>query len=351
MLHKLWRVAGQPTAAHWHAWMGQWAELLHAGQDPLQALALSIELNSQARTSAKLRHILQAAHGALEKGESLIDAFNKASHGNVPAMLQLALECASKSGDLATSLQVQANRWQMVQHMRKDLWRGLSYPLLVLGLAIASWIFLAQATQGLVKTSPWRFTPANFSDWLLLTGGLGALLLAPLVWFEHRHKHTKRASTMDRWGLLMPGPAWAASDYFFVLACELQSGIDLLQCLRPRVHNSGSKTVFAKNTTLELNQFTMQLQHLISRGAGLSAAIAQAQGPRFLVQQAKIAEQSGKLSDCFLLASKVYELRARNAQHRLQTTLPPITLASAALVLALAYQTTLAPLYANLGAL
>jgi type II secretory pathway component PulF len=69
-----------------------------------------------------------------------------------------------------------------------------------------------------------------------------------------------------------------------------------------------------------------------------------------LIAQAKIAEHTGRLDTCFFLASKVFEIQAKKRQDQLQAWLGPLTLLTAAGILVYAYQSTLAPLYANLGA-
>ena len=94
-----------------------------------------------------------------------------------------------------------------------------------------------------------------------------------------------------------------------------------------------------------------QIQLNLKQGMSLSQAMQAAQAPSFLIRQSQLAEQTGNLAYCFFLAAKVYEMQAIEAQRKLQSVLPPIALAVAALTLAMAYQFTLAPLYNNLTGL
>jgi type II secretory pathway component PulF len=95
----------------------------------------------------------------------------------------------------------------------------------------------------------------------------------------------------------------------------------------------------------EMLLFCMQLQRGVARGLGVAQAMAAAQAPKLMVQQAELAEQTGRLDRCFLLLYHFYDTQAKLRLQRLNALLGPATLLLAALVLGLAFNTTLGPLY------
>lgn len=330
----------------WQNWMGQWAELIQSGMPVLDALTLSTELQNTNRQACALQASLHRTAQFLQKGQSLQTAF-RASCGALPMPLEVALLCAQANGDLGTALQEQLHRWKATTEANQALGRSLIYPGVVLLMAIACWVFLHHVTSPHTAT-PLKQTGQLFglSEILLMAGG-AILTLAAFV----RATRKPANSSVQFW---MPHKAWLASNFHHVIACELQAGLDLLHCLRHRVMPGQSwRKVFSQDskTTLGLNQLMARIQLYLKQGMSLSQAMQAAQAPSFLIRQSQLAEQTGNLAYCFFLAAKVYEMQAIQAQRKLQSVLPPIALAVAALTLAMAYQFTLAPLYNNLTGL
>lgn len=334
------------TPVTWQTWMGQWAELIQSGMPVLDALALSTELQGNNRQARVLQARLVRTAEFLQQGQSLQTAF-RAACGTLPLPLEVALLCAQANGDLGGAVHEQLQRWKTTCEASRALGRSLIYPGVVLLLAIACWVFLHQ-----VSSPHWAQTPAQqnamfkLSDVLLLAGG-GLLLAAGLG----RVMKKQTQANEQHW---MPHKAWLASNFYHVIACELQAGLDLMHCLRFRVMPASSwlnpLTQEAK-TTLALNQMMALVQRNLKQGMNLAQAMQHARAPGFLIRQSQLAEQTGNLAYCFFLASKVYEIQARDAQQKLQSVLPPLALGIAALTLAMAYQFTLAPLYNNLTGL
>ncbi|MCR2745144.1 type II secretion system F family protein [Limnobacter parvus] len=333
-------------ALTWQTWMGQWAELIQSGMPVLDALTLSTELQGSNKQSRLLQARLMRTTEFLQQGQSLQTAF-RAACGTLPLPLEVALLCAQANGDLGGSVNEQLHRWKVTSEASQALGRSLIYPGVVLLLAIACWVFLHQVSSPHLATTHTNQTASSsFSDGLLLLGA-GLLLAAGVSKAMKAQTHT----TEQHW---MPHKAWLASNFYHVIACELQAGLDLMHCLRFRVMPPSSwsnlLTQEAK-TTLNLNQMMTLVQRHLKQGMNLAQAMQQAKAPSFLVRQSQLAEQTGNLAYCFFLASKVYEIQARDAQRKLQSVLPPLALGIAALTLAMAYQFTLAPLYGNLTGL
>lgn len=332
----------------WQNWMGQWAELLGSGMPVLDSLELSGELQNVNRQGRLLLERLQSTGKFLQSGQSLQTAF-RASFGVLPTPLEVALLCGQASGDMGTALKEQLQRWQTTREARVTLGKSLIYPCVVLVLALACWTFLHQVSSPHLTGKP--INPHSESDWAntLLLGGLFLMTMAVGL---RIHQHGTRSDSY----FLMPHKAQLASDFYHIIACELQSGLDLIHCLRhrnlPQISCWKLGVINPQGHMLdELNRLVNSVQTDLRRGLGFGQAMQQAQAPQFLIRQCQLAEQTGNLAHCFFLAAKVYEMRAKAAQDRLQNILPPLALALSAATLAMAYQFTLAPLYGNLTGL
>ena len=324
-------------------WMDSWANLTLAGMPTLDALELSLEMLPGDRSGHALRLNATRAKQFVESGQTLITSF-RAAFKHLPQPLELALVCAQASGDLGESLRMQVQRWEQEDEARQRLFKSLSYPVVVLLLSIACGVFLSHMTRfNALPMHTTNQTP-DLATMLLLAGGL--LLLAALI---AKYKHTGQPTA---WWQRVPSASVAASNFYHVIACELKAGHDLIHCLRhqplARAMLPGLNTP-ARLATMSLNQMAAELRHHLQAGQSFSTALELSKAPIFLIRQAQLAEHTGHLDHCFEVAAKVYSLRAKQAQQRLETLLAPITLACAALILILAYQSTLAPLYQNLG--
>lgn len=332
----------------WLTWMGQWAELLGSGMPVLDSLELSGELQNGTRQGQLLVERLQRTGKFLQSGQSLQTAF-RASFGVLPTALEVALMCGQASGDLGAAMKEQLQRWQSTREANVALVKSLIYPGVVLVLALACWFFLHQVS------SP--HLPGKTTNTGVEPGGANALLLGGVcvMAIAISGRMRQRLAQSESYFFLPHRPR-LASDFYHIIGCELQSGLDLMHCLRHRnlPHMTAWKLVPFKlqgHMLDELNQLMLSVQTKLGQGQGFGQAMQQAQAPQFLIRQCQLAEHTGNLAHCFFLAAKVYDMRAKTAQARLQNILPPIALALSAATLALAYQFTLAPLYGNLTGL
>ncbi|HEX4844032.1 MAG TPA: type II secretion system F family protein [Limnobacter sp.] len=320
------------AGAEWREWMKHWAELNRVGMSAIDALQVSRELQA-ANSNKGLSDSLRLVQQSLESGMDMVQAF-RVSVKNLPSPLLTALQCAQASGNLTHALDMQLSRWSKTSDAKQQLVRSLIYPLFVLTLSIACWIFMASLNIDADATAP-NHNQANLNWAEYLMGG-GAMVLL-FAWMVHASKPPQTLLYSKRFD---PRPDLHLATHFHVMACELDAGIDILQALKPRPGNSRA-----------LNLFLSQLARLIGQGMRLSEAMAQAGAPTFMTRQARMVEHTGNMAACFFLAAKVYDLRASRCIQRLQITLPPLALSASAMVLVMAYQTHIAPLYANLGAL
>lgn len=332
----------------WQTWMGQWAELLGSGMPVLDSLELSGELQNGNRQGRLLLERLQRTGKFLQSGQSLQTAF-RASFGALPTPLEVALMCGQASGDLGTALNEQLQRWRTTREANVALGKSLIYPGVVLVLALACWVFLHQVSSPHVAGK--TIDTHGESGWAnaMLLGGVFVMVIALGM------RMLRQTNGSDR-HFFMPHRPRLASDFYHIIACELQAGLDLMYCLRhrnfPQMTGLRLGPINPQGHMLnELNRLVSSVQIHLRQGLGFGQAMQQSQAPRFLIRQCQLAEQTGNLAHCFFLAAKVYDMRAKAAQDRLQNILPPLALALSALTLAMAYQFTLAPLYGNLTGL
>ncbi len=326
-------------------WMDAWSSLTQAGMPTLDALDLSMEMLPKSRSGQALQLKLTRAKQFVESGQTLTTSF-RAAFKYLPQPLELALVCAQASGDLGQSLQTQVQRWEQEDEARQRLVKSLTYPVVVLLMSIVCWAFLSHVTRLNVMSKNTTDASTDLGTVLLATGSLllGAALIA-----KYRH-----SGQPTEWWWRVPSASSATSSFYHVIACELKAGYDLIHCLR---HQPLARAMFPGLSTpsrlamMSLNNMTTQLRHHLQAGLAFSTALEHSNAPGFLIRQGHLAEHTGHLDHCFEVAAKVYSLRAKQTQQRLEALLAPITLACAALILIVAYQTTLAPLYQNMGSI
>ncbi|MCQ8897450.1 type II secretion system F family protein [Limnobacter humi] len=317
----------------WIDWMSQWAELCHTGLSALEALELSLEWMTQHGQHRRLQDRLGPCIEALQGGVAPEQVFG-AQHNNWPAPLQLAVRCAQVHGDWSQALTRQSQEWRQAQQFRHSLLQSLSYPALVLFSAVGLWILLG-------STVGFSIPPLSLDlpTTLIMTGGAIAVVGLVLRSRVSQHRALGFGAYLGRWKIR---PALQVHQHFFTMACELEAGVDLLKVLnRPLTGRSAMEKALA--------EFNHHLLRSLQRGNRLSSALEQAQAPGFLVSQGRLAEHSGNLHQCFNLCARIYLTMAQQRRQRLSTWLSPMALGVSGLVILLAYQTTLAPLYQQLG--
>lgn len=333
----------------WLDWLDDFVKLLEAGLPIVESLNLSIEIGQHQRGFKPLQKRLEGVCRRLEAGQALDQAF-LLDMEPWPEPIEIAFRCAPQSGDLAAILRRHLNHWCEYSDAKSQTLKSMIYPSMVLMLVIMAWILLESNTSSfdLSSMQPPPEIPNiwKLEDWLLTVGvTLGGLALL-LNWSKQSHQVPKRNLKPQGW---RPATAWYYSHFFFEIGSGLEAGLDLLYCLRlsncrPRRVGWGQRGVFK-----ELTEFSARMERAVRHGHSLHAAFQECGAPVFLLRQSAVAERTGNLANCFILASKVFELEARKRQTRLNASLAPTTLAVAAGFLVYAFQSTLAPLYSHLG--
>lgn len=336
--------------ASWLSWLEDFVRLMEAGLPVMESFELSLEIGRQQRGFHAIEKRLMAVHGRLQAGHSMDKAFVMDLNA-WPEPIEIATRNLPPSGDFAGTLRRHLTHWQEYRKSQETIRKSMSYPACVLALVLLAWGLLKHQTQGLLLANPVSngtgLTPSWSLSESLLLGGIGLAVLGLGLRGMQLEQSTRLAAFGPRgW---RPATAWAYCHFFFEVASGLESGLDLLQCLRqshcrPR-HSAGK----GGSVQAQLGLFSSTLERAIRQGQGFQQALGACRAPAFLLRQAALAERTGHLATCFHIASKVYELEARKRQSRLESTLGPLTLLLAAGFLTYAFQTTLAPMYAQLG--
>ncbi|GLR27378.1 type II secretion system F family protein [Limnobacter litoralis] len=330
----------------WIQWFDQWIALLNAGLPLVDSLELSITMQSGLHSRGAMVNALRSSVVDLQAGVNLCSAF--ADHGRrVPPEICIALMCAQNTGDFAGQLRAHCDRWQRWLAARKALLNSLSYPLFVcLCALLCSWFLHNQPL--LASATPESQPTDLYSASSVLSGvGLLSLLCLMPLWFNKRHAiHSKSLPLFGHW---LPIKALASAQYFFLIACELEAGVDLIHSLRTRPLQHKVQLLGSSRQWQSLNRLATRLVRSIQRGQGLHQSCLNAGAPDLLSQQINVAQHTGQLAQAFHLTAKVCEAQALIQLKKLQAVAGPVLLALAGLTLALAYQHSIAPLYSQLG--
>lgn len=332
--------------ASWIQWFDQWITLLNAGLPVLDALDLSVTMQANVVRGKPLTRALLQVTRDIKAGANLCEAFEKATP-RLPREISLALLCAQNTGDFAGQLRAHCERWQRWMNARKALLNSLCYPVFVLVCALlCCWFLNSQPLSVSAEVKTIQSPESAWINGLAGAGLLGLLCLLP-AWFQQARpaSHTP-LRTAGHW---LPTKALVSANYFFLIASELDAGIDLLHCLRPRASKDHTRLPGAGRHWNTLNRLSIRLVQGIHRGQGLYLACMQAKAPAVLCQQIDLAQHTGHLAQAFHLTARVCEAQALMQLNRIQALAGPVLLLLSGAALALAYQSNISPLYDQLG--
>lgn len=337
-----------PSNHDWINWFEDWTDLLKAQLPTLEALILSQDILKSHGGNRGLLNSLGIAQERLSNGTSLADSFDQLPHP-VPTEVLLAFECGQQTGRISETCQEHLAAWKERILARQALIRSMAYPFLVLLASGFCWWLLDFTTAAVKQTLPSNSQTAwSLPDYLILAGSLLGMIVLPKALKDRQHRATEKTQCMPLGGL-SPAKAWYISQFFFSIEQELQAGFDILHCLRHRPLRHYRPFVGQKATHQQLNLLNARLHQQLKDGGSFADAMNRAGAPDFMARHAKISEQTGDLASTYSTGVKLFQIEARKRQKRIQNLLGPITLMLAALTLVAAYQSSVAPLYNNLG--
>lgn len=339
-----------PSTTEWVRWFEDWTELLEAQIPTLEALTLSQDILKHHNGNSQLVANLDLVRNRLSEGDTLVAAFENL-HCPVPSEIFLALECGQQTGKVYEACKLHLRNWKKRIDANQALVKSMIYPFIVLLASAFCWWLLDFTTAAVKQTIPAHELGGwSFADYLIISGVCLCLITLPKALTDKKRQAFSSPNSINLVGF-SPSKAWYIAQFFFSIEQELKAGFDILYCLRHRPLKGYRPFIGQKATHQQLNLLNARLHEFIKTGGHFSEAMQAAGAPDFMSRQAKISEQTGDLSSTFLMGTKLFEMEAQKRQHRIQNLLAPITLLLAALTLVAAYQSSVAPLYNNLGVL
>lgn len=291
-------------------------------------LPLSPGLRAAAEESdnPRLAKALRFLAGQLEQGRSMDDVLGSDTD-LLPRYMSGLIRAAARTGQLGPALTELVNHYQAISVLRRNLWRGLAYPLMVAGLAVIVLLFVLFFVAGgfekifgdfraeLPVLTEALFTWRRIGFWLFPAMLVLAALL--LLWIRWRVDPVAR----QRWLASMPvlGPLWhgfGLVEWIGLVRVLIRNQVPLLESLR-----LAADGVSNANTA----RISRSLADGVARGRTLSQMMSSLREiPASLVPLVRWGEEAGVLADSLDLGREMLEDRVRMRSLWLQMAVPPV---------------------------
>jgi type II secretory pathway component PulF len=237
------------------------------------------------------------------------------------------IRAAARTGHLGPALTELMDHYQSTSLLRRNIWRGLAYPLMVGSLAAVVLLFILAFVAGgferifqdfgaeLPVLTEAVFTWRRIGFWLLPSLLLILALLAALI------RWRVGPVARGRWLASMPvlGPLWhwlALVEWIGLVRVLVRNQVTLLEALRLSAGGVSNANV---------GQLSLSLAEGIARGRSLSQGMSSARDiPVSLVPLVRWGEEAGALADSLGMGREMLEERVRMRSLWLQMALPPI---------------------------
>ena len=330
----------------------QLAELIESGVDILTALQL---LKGQA-SKPSLKRIISGAINELREGRPMSDAFGKYPEAFSHTYQQMIM-ASEKAGNLEVGLRQMAEYMQKRLAAKAKVTRALSYPLLVLLMAVGVVALLVTivlpSLVGMFSSFdadlPWMtkmvMTVASFLTDYKLYLLVGLVTLGALGFGYTRLPEGKR--TMDKLMLKMPvigsiNVQRTMSHFCRTMAMLLRTGLLLPQSMATVSQTIGNDVV---------RQALEEVREQAVQGQGLSGPMgANPIFPRLLVDMLAIGEKTGKIESSLATLADFYEHKADRRIDTLVSMIEPTMTIAVGVVIALIALSIVTPLYSILNA-
>ena len=262
----------------------------------------------------------------LDRGRPLEDVL-KSSEDFLPAYLSGLIRAATRTSQVGSALAELMEHYHNTSSLRRGIWSGLAYPLVVAGLAAILLFCIITFLPGGFERIFADFdaqlpmiTLALFSfrdSMLVLVPLFFVVLAATAILMRWR----LGAAGWRRWVASTPmvGPLWhwlGLLEWIGLLRVLTRYGVTLLEALRLSADGVSDENV---------GRLSRALAEGIARGRSLSQMIAtQRQIPASLVPLVRWGENSGSLTEALAMGREMLEDRVRTRSLWLRTALPPI---------------------------
>ena len=277
-----------------------------------------------------LRRIVTELKGDIEGGNSLSSSFAK--HPNVfPAIFSNMIKAGESSGSLNEILERVADYLERTEGVKHKLKSALTYPALIIGMAIIIVGFLILKVVPAFKNIfeslggslplPTLFL-IQFSNLSIRLFPLIVIASIIIVAAFKRYVSTETGRLrFDQFKLKIPifGPVlrnMAISKFTRTLATLVKSGVSILEAFEIAGKVAGNKII---------EQATYQIRVDLQAGESISEPMAQTgKFPVFVVKMIAVGEQTGELEKMLSKVSDYYEEQINEALNSLTAMLEPV---------------------------
>ena len=304
----------------------QFAESVAQGSAAAMPLAAGLRAAAEESDHPRLARALRFLAGQLEQGRSLDDVLGS-STDFLPRSMSGLIRAAARTGQLGPALTELVEHYQATGALRRNVWRGMAYPLMVACLAAVVLLFILFVVAGgfeqifadfaadLPVVTEAVLTWRRIGFWLFPAVLVVAALL--VFWIRRRVDPVARR----RWLASMPvlGPLWhglGLVEWIGLVRVLIGNQVALLESLRLAADGVSDANV---------GQISRSLADGVARGRSLSQAMSSLRElPASLVPLVRWGEEAGALVDSLDMAREMLEDRVRMRSLWLQTALPPI---------------------------
>lgn len=310
--------------------------LLHAGMP----LAQSLELLKGQQTSEHFRALLDKIHQQVTTGVSLSDAF--LSLGDIfPRLYANSLRAGERTGDLEQVIDRFVDYQRLVESVRKKIIGALTYPAVLITLAIGLMIilmtyvipsfsdFYVQFDSELPMMTQFVIGSANFMrDHLLL---IAACVVAGLYGLRVWRTSPSGRMITDRWKLKIPlvgrlAHLFALSQFSRSMAILLGGGTPMVPAL---------ETSSTSVSNAYISEVFLGCVQEVQEGRPLSDALADTgQAPDMALAMIRVGESTGALPEMLSHTSDFFDESIEFTLGRVVTLIEPLILVVMGLIVA-----------------
>lgn len=312
------------------------ATLLKAGMPLVQ----SLDLLKRRVESPTFRTVLEDVHERVRSGTALSDAF--ASHGDLfPRVYTASLLAGERSGNLDGVLRRFVEYTKIIATVKRKTVSALVYPAILVSLALVLVTIIVLkvvpafsdfyssfgANLPLVTRIIVTISTTIQSDFLLIVGGVVAIVLGVLTWT----RQVGQKARFDRLILGVPmlgqvARKFATSQMARTLATLLGGGLPLVNALDIAARSVGNQYMASQ---LEI------VGSRVREGQSFAAALeARHSFPEVAVKMAEVGESTGALQDMLNTVADFYDEEIATTMDRFVTLVEPSLLVIMGLVIA-----------------
>jgi len=312
------------------------ATLLKAGMPLVQSLDL---LKRRVQTPV-FRAVLDDIHEKVRSGTALSDAFG--AQGDLfPRVYTASLLAGERSGNLDAVLRRYVEYTKIIATVKRKTISALVYPaiLVTLSLVIVAVIVLFAvpafsdfyagfgAQLPLVTRIIVRVSALIRSQWILLAGSIGAVVLLFLIWTRRPGQQARLDHIILRLPMLgQIARKFATSQMSRTLATLLGGGLPLVNAL-----DIAAKSVGNQYMAKQLDVVSTRVRE----GESFAAALeARREFPEVAVKMAEVGESTGALQDMLNTVADFYDEEISTNMDRFVTLVEPVLLVVMGIVIA-----------------